>query len=106
VICHQPQDRQVPRAHDSGVAPPAGGSGDRVTQRTQAARPLRGVSLREVLLAFLVSLPLVGVLQGCSTSSVQQEAITQAWADRDAERAAECRRVGGFLVAGSCLPRR
>ena len=31
---HQPQDREGPRAHNSAVAPAAGGSGDRVDEAT------------------------------------------------------------------------
>ncbi len=53
----------------------------------------------------LVGMLLAGTTPGCSTSPAQQEAIRQAWAERDAERERECRRVNGFIVAGSCLPR-
>lgn len=55
--------------------------------------------------AAIVGALLVGSAPGCFTSPARQEAIRQAWAERDAERDRECRRVNGFLVAGSCLPR-
>lgn len=55
--------------------------------------------------AVIVGVILTGTAPGCSTSAAQQDAIRQAWAERDAERDRECRRVNGFLVAGSCLPR-
>ncbi len=61
--------------------------------------------MRENLPGILVGLLLCGIVHGCSISPDEQEAIRQAWADRDAERARECDRVRGFLVAGSCLPR-
>ena len=61
--------------------------------------------MRENLPGILVVLLLAGILPGCSISPDQQEAIRQAWAERDAERARECERVRGFIVAGSCLPR-
>jgi hypothetical protein len=61
--------------------------------------------VRENLPGILVGLLLASSLQGCSTSPAQQEAIREAWAERDAERARECSRVRGFLIAGSCLPR-
>jgi hypothetical protein len=61
--------------------------------------------VREILLAILAGIFVAGILPGCSTSSAEQDTIRQAWADRDAERARECRQVGGFLIAGSCLPR-
>ena len=55
--------------------------------------------------AAIVGVLLAGTTPGCSTSSARQEEIRQAWAERDAERDRECRRVNGFLVNGSCLPR-
>jgi hypothetical protein len=55
--------------------------------------------------AVVVGVLLAGTTPGCSTSPARQDAIRQAWAERDAERERECRRVGGFPVAGSCLPR-
>lgn len=45
---------------------------------------------------------MVGALHGCSMSPVQQEAIRQAWEERDAERAQECRRAGRGFLAGGC----
>jgi hypothetical protein len=50
----------------------------------------------------LVGLLLAGILQGCSISPAQQEAIRQAWEERDAERARECQRAGRGFVAGVC----
>jgi hypothetical protein len=61
--------------------------------------------VKEILPAILAGILWAGILPGCSISSAEQDAIRQAWADRDAERGRECARVGGFLVAGSCLPR-
>jgi hypothetical protein len=67
-----------------------------------AVRPPRSCALREVLSAMLSGLILVGALQGCSVSPAEQEAIRQAWQEKDAERAAECRRAGRGFVAGGC----
>jgi hypothetical protein len=46
---------------------------------------------------------LVGALWGCSVSSAERQEIEAAWAARDAERAAECRRNGGQFAAGGCV---
>jgi hypothetical protein len=61
--------------------------------------------VRPLALAALFWLALPGALQGCSTTPAEQEAIGQAWAARDAERAAECRRNGLGFAAGGCLSR-
>lgn len=58
-----------------------------------------------VTLAFLLGLLLTGALVGCSTSPADQEAIRKAWAERDAQRAAECARNGVGFAAGGCLGR-
>jgi hypothetical protein len=42
------------------------------------------------------------VLPGCATSPTDQEAARRAWAERDAERARECRAAGRAFVAGGC----
>jgi hypothetical protein len=55
-----------------------------------------------VLQAVLGGMLLVGALSGCSVSPAQQDAIRQAWEERDAERAKECRRAGRGFVAGGC----
>lgn len=55
-----------------------------------------------VLQAILGGIFLGGALAGCSVSPAQQEAIRQAWEERDAERAKECRRAGRGFVAGGC----
>ena len=57
--------------------------------------------------AFVLPVVLIGVLsvcalQGCSISPARQEAIRQAWEERDAERALECRRQGRGYVNGGC----
>ena len=52
--------------------------------------------------AMLSGLFLIGALQGCSVSPAQEEAIRQAWEEKDAQRAAECRRAGRGFVAGGC----
>ena len=49
-----------------------------------------------VLQAVLGGMLLVGALSGCSVSPAQQDAIRQAWEERDAERARECARVGVY----------
>ena len=49
----------------------------------------------------ILALLLTGFLQGCY-SPAEQEAIRRAWAERDAERAAECYRHGLGFVAGGC----
>jgi len=51
----------------------------------------------------LIGLLLAGTLPGCATSPAEQDAIRRAWEERDAERAAECRRAGGGFVAGGCV---
>jgi hypothetical protein len=59
--------------------------------------------MRPLVLAALLALALTGALPACSTAPAeQQEAIRKAWAERDAERAAECRRRGVAYVAGGC----
>jgi hypothetical protein len=58
--------------------------------------------MRENLPGILVGLLLAGILQSCSVSPAQQEAIRQAWEERDAERARECYRAGRGFVAGGC----
>ena len=62
-----------------------------------------GTVVGGILVAPLAAgLLLVGALQGCSVSPAQQDAIRQAWQEKDAERAAECRRAGRGFVAGGC----
>jgi len=58
--------------------------------------------VRPLALAALLGFLVIGALAGCATSPAEQEAIRKAWADRDAERAAECRRHGVGFVAGGC----
>lgn len=48
---------------------------------------------------------LVAVLSGCMTTPETNAAIRKAWAERDAERAAECRRNGLGYANGGCLGR-
>jgi hypothetical protein len=65
--------------------------------------PIRGAwALREILPGIVVGMLLAGVLQGCSISPAEQEAIRRAWEERDAERAQECQRAGRGFVAGGC----
>ncbi len=42
-------------------------------------------------------------LGGCAMSAGDQQAAQKAWAERDAERAAECARGRGRFVAGGCI---
>ena len=58
--------------------------------------------MKQVLSAILIGILLVAALPGCSVSPAEQEAIRQAWEERDAERAQECRRAGRGFVAGGC----
>ncbi len=51
----------------------------------------------------LLGAVLVGVLPGCATTPEEQEAIRKAWAEREAERARECRRNGVGYAAGGCV---
>jgi len=53
--------------------------------------------------ASLLSLLLGGGLLGCVLSPAAREATLQAWAERDAERARECRQRGGAFIAGGCV---
>jgi hypothetical protein len=46
---------------------------------------------------------MVGALSGCSVSSADRQSMSDAWAARDAERAAECRRNGAEWAAGGCV---
>ena len=55
------------------------------------------------LAATLLALALAAALPACSTTPAEREAITKAWAARDAERAAECRRNRMGFAAGGCL---
>jgi hypothetical protein len=62
--------------------------------------------VRPLVLAALLGLALTSALAaGCSTTPAEREAIQGAWAARDAERAAECRRNGMGFAAGGCLSR-
>jgi len=61
-----------------------------------------GSVLRQIVLAVLSALFLVGALQGCSMSPAEQRAISQAWEEREAERAQQCRRRGLTFVNGGC----
>jgi hypothetical protein len=52
----------------------------------------------------LLIVALAGALASCSVSSADRQAITDAWAARDAERTAECVRNGGeFTAGGGCV---
>ncbi len=58
--------------------------------------------MSENLRGFLVGLLVAGILQGCSISPAQQEAIRKAWEERDAERARECYRHELGFANGGC----
>ena len=58
--------------------------------------------MRENLPGILVGLLLCGIVQSCSIPPAHQEAIRQAWEERDVERARECLRAGRGFVAGAC----
>jgi hypothetical protein len=59
--------------------------------------------MRPLALAALLALALAGALPGCSTTPAEREAIRKAWADHDAEIAAECHRNRMGFAAGGCL---
>ena len=68
--------------------------------RDPAPAPL--AAWTDAALPILVGLLLFGILPGCSISPARQEAIRQAWEERDAERARECYRVGRAFAGGGC----
>jgi len=51
----------------------------------------------------LVAMLLAATLCGCAVSPAEQQTIRDAWAARDAERAAECRRKNVGFAAGGCV---
>ena len=57
---------------------------------------------RKTFSAILAGILAAGVLQGCSLTPAEQDAIRRAWEERDAERARECQRAGRSFVAGAC----
>jgi hypothetical protein len=59
-------------------------------------RPRALAPLLAVCLAFIAA-------AGCATSPAEREAAQKAWAERDAQRAAECARNRGRFVAGACI---
>jgi len=46
---------------------------------------------------------LTAILSGCSVSPADQQGIRDAWAARDAQRAAECRRKNVGYAGGGCV---
>jgi hypothetical protein len=58
--------------------------------------------MRRVGRALLV-VALAGALSSCAVSPAERQAIDATWAQRDAERAAECRRNGAEFAAGGCV---
>jgi hypothetical protein len=66
-------------------------------KRADLARP-------RLLWLLLLGATLVGgIALGCSVAPADREAITRAWAERDAERERECQQRGGKWVAGGCV---
>jgi DNA-binding GntR family transcriptional regulator len=76
--------------------------GLRGLRRTKGSRRTLAI-VRALVLAVLLGLVLAGVLSGCSVTPAQREAIRKAWADRDAERAADCYRNHVGFAAGGCV---
>src|SRR5882724_2334639 len=80
---HQPQDCQGPRADDPALAPPAGGSGDRVMDRRTFLGSLAGGLLAAPLAVGAQQgklLPRLGILttgSSASSPSVNYEAFVQ-----------------------------
>jgi hypothetical protein len=62
----------------------------------------RGVLAVGAVLGLALTGPLAA---GCSITPAERQASLDAWAARDAERAAECRRNGLGFSAGGCLSR-
>jgi hypothetical protein len=59
--------------------------------------------IARLVLACALLAALGGTPTGCSPlSPADKQAITDAWAARDAERAAECRRKNVGYAAGGC----
>ena len=56
-----------------------------------------------VHVAMLMGVLLVASLYGCAVSPAQEQSIRDAWAARDAERAAECRRKNVGFAGGGCV---
>jgi hypothetical protein len=56
--------------------------------------------LRRRCVALAAALPL---LAACAISPEERAATERAWAQRDAERAAECTQRGGRYISSSCL---
>ena len=93
-------DGEGPRRPEPGASSPEGDAeNDAPPERCRLA------GVKSLALAAVCG-SLVAVLNGCATSPADQEATRKAWADRDAERAAECRRNGlGGYANGGCLGR-
>jgi hypothetical protein len=58
--------------------------------------------MRRIALALVLALAAGAGLPGCATSPADTETARRAWAERDAERARECRAAGRSFVAGGC----
>jgi hypothetical protein len=59
--------------------------------------------MRTTIIALLI-FALGAALASCSVSPADRQAITTAWAARDAERTAECLRNGGqYTAGGGCI---
>jgi len=58
--------------------------------------------VKGIVAAMVAGILWAGLVQGCSTSPAEQDAIRRAWEERDAERARECHRAGRGFVAGGC----
>jgi DNA-binding GntR family transcriptional regulator len=72
--------------------------------RPGLSNPLFGRSLRQSWSARLLAAALlVAGSSGCAVSPAEQQAIRDAWAARDAERAAECRQHNVGFAAGGCV---
>ena len=61
--------------------------------------------MRLLRLIMLVAVLAGGLSPGCGTSPASREAIVQAWAERDAERARECAQKGGRWATAGCIYR-
>lgn len=62
-------------------------------------------AVRRFAFALALALCVAESFSGCSITPAETDAIRQVWAERDAERAAECRRRGMIYAAGGCLIR-
>ena len=65
--------------------------------------PLLLTDPRRLCWGVLLAIVVLSAFGGCSVSPAERQEIQKAWAERDAERAKECRRNGVGFAAGGCI---